>query len=124
VSTCLRRAFPATQRFRLHATNVSTEKITRTVENKVAAINFSNMILTSIVKFVSSLGIAKAGCSIKVPLERSSSADVQGYAMEPTAQHFGVSQFQGDDIKTLFLHKFDQGRLVLIDHDHIRINAE
>jgi hypothetical protein len=51
------------------------------------------MILISNVKFVSSLGIAKAGCLIKVPLERSSSADVQGYAMEPTAQHFGVPQF-------------------------------
>ena len=124
MSTCLRRAFQATQRFRLHATNVSTEKITRTVEKIVAAINFSHMILTSIAKFVSSLGSAIAGCLIKVSLERSSSADVQGYAMEPTAQHFGVSQFQRNYLKTLFLHKFDQGRLVVIDHDQIRINAE
>jgi len=103
VSTCLRRAFPATQRSRLHATNVSTEKITRTVEKIVAAINFSHMILTSIAKFVSSLGSAIAGCLIKVSLERSSSADIQGYAMEPAAQNFGVPQFQGDDIKALFL---------------------
>ncbi len=60
-------------------------------------------VLASNAKFVPSLGIAKAGCLIKVSLERSRSADVQGYAMEATAQHFCVPQFQGDDIKTLFL---------------------
>ena len=32
-------------------------------------------------------------CLIEVSLERSSSADVQGNAMKPTAQHFGVPQF-------------------------------
>ena len=44
--------------------------------------------------------------------------------MEPTAQHLGVPQFKGNYIKTLFLQKSDQTRLVLIDHDQIRINAE
>jgi hypothetical protein len=39
------------------------------------------------------MSMAKAVCLIEVSLERSSSADVQGNAMEPTAQHFGVPQF-------------------------------
>jgi len=39
---------------------------------------------------------------IEISLERSDSADVQSNAMGPTAQHFGVPQFQGDYIKPLF----------------------
>jgi hypothetical protein len=39
---------------------------------------------------------------IEISLERSGSADVQSNAVGPTAQHFGVPQFQGDYIKPLF----------------------
>ena len=38
---------------------------------------------------------------IEILLERSSSADIQGNAMGPPAQHLGVPQFQGDYIKSL-----------------------
>ena len=38
---------------------------------------------------------------IEISLERASSADVQGNAMRPPAQHLGVPQFQGDYIKSL-----------------------
>ena len=44
--------------------------------------------------------------------------------MEPTAQHFGVPQFQRDYIKTLLLQKFYESRLISIDHDQIRTDAE
>ena len=44
--------------------------------------------------------------------------------MEPAAQHFGVPQFQGDYIKTLLLQKLYERRLISIDHDQIRIDAE
>jgi hypothetical protein len=68
--------------------------------------------------------IIKAGCSIEVALERTFAADVQGDAMVPAPQHFGVSQLQADYIKTLFLQEFDQGRLVSINHDQVRVDAE
>ena len=62
--------------------------------------------------------------SIEVSLQRSSSADIQGNAMGPTTQHFGVPQFQGDHIKTLLLQKFHERRLIPINHDQIRTDAE
>jgi hypothetical protein len=68
--------------------------------------------------------MAKAVCLIEVSLERSSSADVQGDAMEPTTHHLGVPQFQGDYIKTLLLQKSYERRLIPIDHDQIRVDAE
>jgi hypothetical protein len=40
---------------------------------------------------------------IEVSLERSSSSDVQGNAMGPAPQHFGVPQFYADYIKSLLL---------------------
>ena len=44
--------------------------------------------------------------------------------MGSTAQQFGVPQFQGNHIKTLLLQEFYQRRLISIDHDQIRIDAE
>ena len=61
---------------------------------------------------------------IEVSLERSRSADVQCNAMGPAAQHFGVAQFERNYIKTLLLQKFYEGRLISVDHDQIRIDAE
>ena len=40
---------------------------------------------------------------IEVSLERSSSSDVQGNAMGPAPQHFGVPQFYADYVKSLLL---------------------
>ena len=70
------------------------------------------------------VSMPKAMRLIEVSLERSSSADVQGNAMGPTPQHFGVPQFQGDYVKTLLLQKFYESRLISSDHDQIRIDAE
>ena len=42
------------------------------------------------IKSVRWLSMRKALRLVKVSLERSSSADVQGDAMEPPAQHFGM----------------------------------
>jgi hypothetical protein len=67
---------------------------------------------------------AMAECSIEVSLERSFAANVQGYAMVPATQHFGVPQLQANHIKTLFFQQFDQGSLVSIHHDQVRVNAE
>ena len=61
---------------------------------------------------------------LEVSLELSPSSDVQGNAVRPTAQHFGVAQFKGNYIKTLLFQKLDEGRLISIDHDQIRANAE
>jgi hypothetical protein len=61
---------------------------------------------------------------IEVSLQHSGPADVQGHAMGPTAHHFGVPNFQGDDIKTLFLQQSYESRLIPVDHDQIRTNAE
>jgi hypothetical protein len=69
-------------------------------------------------------GIAAAGRSNEVSFERSLSADVQGHAMEPATHHSGVPQFKGEDIKTVLLQELDQPRLVSIDHDQIRADAE
>ena len=91
----------AAQRYRLHATYVSKKKTTKTVDR-----------------------IIKSGCSIEVSLESSSPADVQSNAMVPTAQHFGVPQLQVDYVKTLLLEESDQCRLIRIDHNKIRVNAE
>jgi hypothetical protein len=44
--------------------------------------------------------------------------------MESTTQHFRVPQLQWDDIKTVRFQKFDERRLISIDHDQIRINAK
>ena len=44
--------------------------------------------------------------------------------MKSAAQHLGVPQLQADNIKTLFLQESDQTRLVLIDYDQTRIDAE
>jgi hypothetical protein len=44
--------------------------------------------------------------------------------MEPTTHHLGVPQFQGDYIKTLLLQKSYERRLIPIDHDQIRVDAE
>ena len=62
--------------------------------------------------------------SIEISLECSCPADIQGYAMVPATQHFGVPQLQADYIKTLSLQQFDQGRLVSIDHDQVWVNTE
>jgi hypothetical protein len=59
--------------------------------------------LTSNVKVSRCLSMAKVLRLIEVSLQRSSSADVQGNAMGPTAQQFGVAQLQRDYIKTLLL---------------------
>jgi hypothetical protein len=42
----------------------------------------------------------------------------------PPPNIFGVSRFQRDHIKTLLVEVFDQTRLVLIDYDQVRIEAE
>jgi hypothetical protein len=44
--------------------------------------------------------------------------------MEPATQHFGVPQLQADYIQTPLLQEPDQSRLILIDHDQIRADAE
>ena len=44
--------------------------------------------------------------------------------MRPTTQHLGVAQFQGDYIKPLLFQKLDQSRLISIDYDQIRTDAE
>ena len=74
--------------------------------------------------FVPHLSISKSGHSIEVSLHRSLSAGIQGNAMKPATQHFGVSQFQGNHIQTMFLQELDQGCLVPVDHDKVRIDAE
>src|SRR5258708_5099563 len=61
---------------------------------------------------------------IEVSLERSSPADVQGDAMEPTAHHLEMPKFQRDYIEPLPLQEFYESRLIPVDHDHIRIDAE
>ena len=44
--------------------------------------------------------------------------------MEAASQHFGVPQLEPDDINTLLFQQLDQSRLVLINHDQIRADAE
>ena len=44
--------------------------------------------------------------------------------MELATHHSGVPQFKGEDIKTVLLQELDQPRLVSIDHDQIRADAE
>jgi hypothetical protein len=65
-----------------------------------------------------------ATLSIEVSLKRSSSADIQRNAMGATAHQFGVPQSERDYIKTMPLQKFDESRLIAIDHDQIGINAK
>jgi hypothetical protein len=61
---------------------------------------------------------------IEISLERSSSADIQGNAMGPPAQHLGVPQFQGDYIKSLLFQKSYEAGLIAIDDYQARIDAE
>jgi len=46
-------------------------------------------------------------CLTEVAIEPSRSANIQGNAMRPTAQHLGVAQFQGDYVKPLLFQKLD-----------------
>jgi hypothetical protein len=75
-------------------------------------------------QFVRWLSIGKAACLIEVSLQRSSPADVQGNAMGPAAHQFGVPQFQGDYIETMLFQESYQTRLISIDHDQARSDAE
>ena len=70
------------------------------------------------------LSISNAGQSIEVSLHRPFPAGVQGNAMKPATQHFGVPDFVRNHIQPMFLQHFDQSCLVLIDHDQVRIDAE
>ncbi len=44
--------------------------------------------------------------------------------MKSTSQHSGMPQFERDHIETLFFQKLDQTRVVELDHDQIRVDAE
>jgi hypothetical protein len=63
-------------------------------------------------------------CLIEVSLELPPSADVQGNAMRPAGQHLGVTQFQGDYIEPVLFQEPDESRLVSINYDQIRADAE
>ena len=44
--------------------------------------------------------------------------------MGSTAQQLGMPQFQWDDVKAMLLEKLDEGGLVSVDDNQIRIDAE
>src|SRR5262245_6756886 len=61
---------------------------------------------------------------VEVSLERSGSSHVEGHAVEPTTQHFGVAQLYGDDVEPFLLQQLYERRLITIDHDQVRTDAE
>ena len=62
--------------------------------------------------------------SVEISLECSCPADIQGDAMKPATQHFGMPQLERDDIYALLLQQLDQCRLVLSTTDQVRVDAE
>src|SRR5216684_5071290 len=137
VSACPCGAFSATQTYRHQAANVSKKKTAKAVVTKTdvkACPHMLECLDARVLRHACGFDFKRQSCPlvsmpkamglIEVSLELSSSADVQGNAMRPAAQHFGVAQFQGDYINTLLFQKLDESRLISIDHDQIRIDAE
>src|SRR6516162_5537724 len=113
-------AFCAAQRYRLQAASVSNKKAAKAVAAKIKV----KPVLACRKLGHQSARMPNAPCSIEVPLERPPAADVQGDAVGPPAQHLGVAQFQRDDVKSVLFQKLYERRLIAVDHDKVRIDAE
>src|SRR5215472_8349861 len=112
--------FCAAQRYRLQAANVSNKKAAKAVAAKIGV----KPVLACRKPGHQSAGMPNAPCSIEVSLERPLATDVQGDAVGPSAQHLGVAQFQRDDVKPVLFQELYERRLIAVDHDQVRIDAE